>query len=119
MPKQKTVYQCDFCKKVKAKLETIKKHENICLNNPNGFNCYMCEHAYLGTAYVDDCYGGTHEYKDKPICNEQEDFINNNIAETCERYKRSEYIYHARELKNGEIVPIKELSYDADRFFGL
>ena len=41
-------YKCDYCNKTAARPETILRHEAVCLKNPVGKNCYMCEMAYLG-----------------------------------------------------------------------
>ena len=76
----------------------MERHERQCLKNPEGFNCYICEHAYLGTAYCDNPYtGGENEYPDKPICSINEDWIRENQASCCENYKPSRCLYFDRE----------------------
>lgn len=53
-------YKCDYCDKLAAKPETILRHEAVCIKNPEGKNCYMCEMAYMGDYEYDDGYrGGT------------------------------------------------------------
>ena len=60
-------YKCEYCDKLAAKPETILKHEAVCIKNPEGKNCYMCEMAYMGDYEYDDGYrGGT--VKDQCMC---------------------------------------------------
>lgn len=33
--KEVTRYKCDFCRKLAARPETIKRHESVCLKNPS------------------------------------------------------------------------------------
>lgn len=97
--KQVIRYKCDFCNKVMATSKGMERHEKQCFKNPNGFNCYMCEHAYLGIAYCDNPYtGGQNEYPDKPICSINEDWIIENFALKCSYYKRAESMYYDREI---------------------
>jgi hypothetical protein len=95
-------YKCDYCEKVKAKPETMERHEKQCIKNPNCFNCYMCEHAYVGEHdqyYSDDC---TASYKEVPQCVYYEETLQpcyggiGNIASKCDKYKRSDKICYDR-----------------------
>lgn len=106
--KQVTRYKCDFCSKIMATKKGIERHEKHCLNNPNGFNCYMCEHAYIGTAYRDSPYTGMENaFEDQPICSYYEDEITENFAEKCTEYKRSHNTYHYRILAKDGNVQLK------------
>lgn len=67
-------YKCDYCDKLAAKPETILRHEAVCIKNPEGKNCYMCEMAYMGDYEYDDGYrGGT--VKDQCMCAYYEDVV--------------------------------------------
>lgn len=48
-------YKCDYCDKLAAKPETILRHEAVCIKNPEGKNCYMCEmHIWAITSMTMD-----------------------------------------------------------------
>lgn len=41
----KTIYQCDFCKKNMLRIDSMKKHEEYCYANPkNATPCNDCMH---------------------------------------------------------------------------
>ncbi len=104
--KQVIRYKCAYCKKEMATVKGMERHEKHCIRNPNGFNCYMCKHAYLGTAYVDNPYtGGQSEVADKPICSLTEDWIRENVADRCTDYERSDFCFNTRRFCDEEVVP--------------
>lgn len=60
-------YKCDFCGKLTVKEETMKHHEQECIHNPNGRNCFMCVHSVEG-GYVDNWYGGEDFLEEAAFC---------------------------------------------------
>lgn len=85
-------FKCDYCNRVTAKEETIKRHETQCIHNPNSVNCFRCEFAYEGDYHMD-------EYRtmdNAPICAYTEEFITENFALKCDTYKRSGEMYYQR-----------------------
>lgn len=105
--KQVIRYKCDFCQKLAAHPKTIERHEKVCLKNPDGKNCYMCEMAYL------DDYENYHDYsdtystvKDQCMCAYTDDVVSStigsadgNMAPKCEYFHRDKdgYWYRNRE----------------------
>lgn len=53
MPKEVVLQQCDYCRKTAKRVSTIEHHEKICINNPNGINCFLCVHQEYGIFYID------------------------------------------------------------------
>lgn len=101
-------YQCDFCGKLAARPETIKKHEAVCIKNPEGKNCYMCEMAYIGD-YEMYCApsGSCYTMKDQCMCVYYDDVISSaigdgNLAPRCDCFRRSEDIYTYRNREDAE-----------------
>lgn len=101
-------FKCDFCQKLAARSETIEKHETVCLKNPNGKNCYMCE-----MAYQDDYenYNGYHTtvVKDQCMCIYTEEVISavlggadGNLALKCDMFHRAEDGYWYRSQEDAE-----------------
>ena len=100
-------YKCDYCQKVAARPETIKRHEEVCLKNPNGKNCYMCEMAYQGEYDPGDEYSSV--VKDQCMCIYQEDVVSavfggcdGNFAPKCAMYHRAEEGYWYRDYEEAE-----------------
>jgi|WetSurMetagenome_2_1015567.scaffolds.fasta_scaffold459810_2 hypothetical protein len=93
--RQVTRYKCDFCKKLAAKPETIERHELVCVNNPNGKNCYMCEYAYMDDYEPDDPYS-TSIIKNAAMCGIYEDILRENQAPNCHDYKHLADMYTCR-----------------------
>lgn len=101
-------YKCDYCDKLAAKPETILRHEAVCIKNPEGKNCYMCEMAYMGDYEYDDGYrGGT--VKDQCMCAYYEDVVSavlgggeGNYAPKCCMLHRAEDGYWYRHYEDAE-----------------
>ncbi len=105
--KEVTRYKCDFCRKLAARPETIKRHESVCLKNPEGKNCYMCEMAYLGEYIPSDDY--VKVIKDQCMCAYTEDAVSTllgsgdgNYAPKCSMYHRAGDSYWNRDLEAAE-----------------
>ena len=89
-------YKREYCNKLAAKAETILRHEAVCIKNPAGKNCYMCEIAYMGDYEYDDGYrGGT--VKDQCMCAYTDDVVSavigggeGNDAQKCCMFQRWE-----------------------------
>lgn len=100
-------YKCDFCQKLAAKPETIERHEKVCIKNPKGMNCYMCEMAYMDDYEVYHGYNDTYStVKDQCMCAYTDEVVSatvgpadGNEAPTCEYFHRAEdgYWYRGRE----------------------
>jgi hypothetical protein len=101
--KQVVRFKCDFCRKVACRPETIKKHEKVCLKNPNGKNCYMCENAYLGDTDIDTGFGmkAVHSV---PICGMDEDMLQENRAPKCPYFKRTSEMYCYRDGQISDLL---------------
>ena len=122
--KKVTRYKCDFCQKIAARPETIQKHEEVCLKNPAGKNCYMCELAYLGDYEYDDGYVDSQirTIKDQCICAYSEEVISSvlgaaegNLAPKCGMFHRAEDGYWYRDSEMAE----KNLEkYEKDGYAG-
>lgn len=105
--KQVVRYKCDFCQKMAVRPETIERHEKVCLKNPDGKNCYMCEMAYLGDYEIYNDYNGTYSTaKDQCMCAYTDDIVSSfiggadgNMAPKCEYFHRDKdgYWYRNRE----------------------
>lgn len=91
--KERKVYQCDYCRKIKITAEAMERHEKECLKNPDSVNCYLCELAYKG----DYDFGDDFSAKDTPICYYTEDLITERMAHKCEEYRRSDKTYDYRD----------------------
>jgi len=92
-------YKCNFCQKLAVKKETIERHEKICIHNPEGKNCYMCECSYLDD--YDDGNDYSRVIKDQCMCAFNEDvvsaiFRDGNIASNCPMFHRSDRSYWYR-----------------------
>ena len=105
--KKVTKYKCDFCQRLAAKPDTIKKHEAVCLKNPEGKNCYMCEMAYLDDYDPGDGY--SREIKDQCMCAYMDDVVSallgsgdGNIAPKCSMYHRAKDVYWNRDREIAE-----------------
>ncbi|MDR1703477.1 MAG: hypothetical protein LBS19_02160 [Clostridiales bacterium] len=110
--KQVTRYRCDFCGRTYAKAATVERHEKECCQNPDGVNCFLCVHSYIGDWSDDD----NRAYKDEPICRENELRLrevkrelpgregHKSYAPLCEDFKRrppGKYIGYLWEDGNG------------------
>ena len=116
-----TRYKCDFCQKLAARLDTIKRHEAVCLKNPEGKNCYMCEMAYQGEYDPGDEYSGV--IKDQCMCVYTDDVVSvllgsgdGNYAPKCDMYHRAEdgYWYHDREQAEKNLEKYESADYDIE-----
>jgi hypothetical protein len=98
-------YKCDYCQKLAAKPETIERHEEVCLKNPNGKNCYMCEMAYQDDYEIFHDYNETYStVKDQCICAYTDEAVSSvlggcdgNIAPKCFMFRRSDKGYWYRD----------------------
>lgn len=106
--KQVVRYKCDYCQKTAARPETILRHEEVCLHNPNGKNCYMCEMAYLDDYEADNGYH-VQVVKDQCMCAYTDDVVSallgsgdGNYAPKCNMYHRSEDGYWYRDREKAE-----------------
>lgn len=100
-------YKCDYCQKLAARPETIERHEQVCIKNPQGKNCYMCEMAYMDDYDIYNDYNGSYTTaKDQCMCAYLDDVISatiyaaeGNRAPHCENFRRAEdgYWYRSRE----------------------
>lgn len=103
-------YKCDYCNKTAARPETILRHEAVCLKNPVGKNCYMCEMAYLGDYELFHDYNGTYStVKDQCICVYTEDIVSavlgggdGNVAQKCFMFRRADEGYWYRKREEAE-----------------
>ena len=101
-------YKCKYCDKLAVKPKTILRHEAVCMKNPNGRNCYMCEMAYMGDYEYDDGYlGGT--IKDQCMCIYTEDVVSavlgggeGNYAPKCSMFHRAKEGYWCRDYEDAE-----------------
>lgn len=105
--KKVTRYKCNFCQKLAARPETIERHEEVCLKNPNGKNCYMCEMAYLGEYDPGDEYSRI--VKDQCMCVYTDEVVSavlgsgdGNYAPKCSMYHRADDIYWKRDRESAE-----------------
>lgn len=101
-------YKCDYCQKLAARPETIERHEEVCLKNPNGKNCYMCEMAYLDDYINEDEYHAR-VIKDQCMCVYQYDVVSavlggcdGNFAPKCSMFHRAEDGYWYRDREKAE-----------------
>ena len=96
--KEKLMYKCDYCQKLRATVVGMERHEAQCVHNPNGHNCFNCDKAYQGDFYDD--YGRiTHDF---PMCAYSQDGIRENWAAKCNEYNRTDSMYHHRTEKEAE-----------------
>lgn len=100
-------YKCDYCQKLAVRPETIERHEAVCLKNPNGRNCYMCEMAYLDDYDPGDDY--SREIKDQCMCAYTDDVVSvflgsgdGNYAPKCSMYHRADDTYWNRDREAAE-----------------
>jgi hypothetical protein len=70
MSKQVIRFKCDFCQRVYAKIGTAEMHERECCKNPNGVNCFICEHADM-----DGDYRSEFSKVSEPYCTLHEEFL--------------------------------------------
>lgn len=89
MPKEVVLQQCDYCRKTAKRVSTIEHHEKICINNPNGINCFLCVHQEYGIFYIDRWDGGQDE-KELYFCTEYEVPCNRDMALECDRFERGQ-----------------------------
>lgn len=59
-------YKCSFCRKEAALPETIERHEEECVKNPEGRNCYVCKHSVKGGCV--DQFNGSQWDDNIPFC---------------------------------------------------
>lgn len=91
--KERTVYQCEYCRRMRFTKEAMERHEIECIHNPLSVNCYRCAHAFEGEIYDDTGY---------PIgrlgacCNYTEDAITERFAHKCGEFVRSETPWYTR-----------------------
>jgi hypothetical protein len=91
-------YKCEHCGKVLKTKWGILKHENTCLKNPVGKNCFMCKHSALGD--LQDEWNDGSILKDMPTC-PWTSIIVYNKAPSCEHFERTDtIIYNRRILKD-------------------
>jgi hypothetical protein len=90
-------YKCDYCNKLAVHSETIENHETICIHNPNGKNCYMCEFSCFCDTWESD--GPYSDYKDVCVCVINDDIQKTNEALNCEHFKRSNKMYLERDYE--------------------
>jgi hypothetical protein len=103
-------YQCGYCQKLAVRQETIEKHEAVCIKNPVGKNCYMCEIAYLDDYEIYNEYNGTYStVKEQCMCAYQDDVISSvigggegNLAPRCDHFKRADDGYWYRNRDQAE-----------------
>ena len=106
--KQAIRYKCDYCNKLAVKPITIQRHEEVCMKNPNGKNCYMCEMAYQGDYFYDDgCREGV--IKDQCMCIYTDEVVSatigsadGNYAPKCRMFHRAEDGYWYRSMEDAE-----------------
>lgn len=114
--KEVSRYKCGYCRKLAVRTKTIEEHEKVCIKNPNGKNCYMCEMAYLADYYPSD---ELNEIKDQCMCAYFDEVISvnfgsrGNYAPKCSMFHRSNDSYWNRDCDMAE----KNLDkYKADEF---
>lgn len=102
-----TRYKCSFCQKLAARPGTIERHEAVCLKNPVGKNCYMCEMAYQSEYDPGDEYSRV--IKGQCMCVYTDDVVSarygsggGNYAPKCSMYHRAEYGYWYRDYEAAE-----------------
>lgn len=114
--KKVTRYKCDFCQKLAVRPETIERHEAVCLKNPAGKNCYMCEMAYLDD-YVNEDEYYQRVVKDQCMCTYYDDVVSTllgsgdgNYAPKCSMYHRAKdgYWYRDREAAERNLEKYEE-----------
>lgn len=101
-------YKCDYCNKLAVKPETIQRHEEVCMKNPDGKNCYMCELAYQGDYYYFDGYKDA-VVKDQCMCAYTDEIVSavlggadGNYAPKCRMFHRAEDGYWYRSYEEAE-----------------
>lgn len=108
-------YKCEYCQKLAVRPETIQRHEAVCLKNPDGKNCYMCEMAYQGEYDPGDEYSRV--IKNQCMCVYTDDVVSTllgsgdgNSAPKCGMYHRAEdgYWYRDREAAEKNLEKYEE-----------
>lgn len=103
-------YKCDYCKKIAIRPNTIEAHEKVCINNPEGKNCYMCEMSYLDDYEEYHEYSGTYsDFKNQCMCVYTDEVVSSvigpaqgNEAPKCPNFHRSENGYWERNREMAE-----------------
>lgn len=103
--KQVIRYKCDFCQKLATYIKTIEHHEEECMHNPQGRNCYICEFSYLGDYDDGNDYSGI--LRDQCICAYSEDIVSSiyrdgNLALECSMFCRGNGSYYSRTQEQAE-----------------
>ena len=98
-------YQCEYCKKVSVRKGVILKHEQECLHNPDGKNCYVCKHACIRDS---ETLGMIVEHV--PFCAlrkaDLRDIRKTGLrAPNCDNFEKGNGLYDYRKLgPDGEII---------------
>lgn len=103
-------YKCDFCNRTAARPETIERHEAVCLKNPAGKNCYMCEMAYMDDYEIFHDYNETYSIaKDQCMCAYTDEVVSSvlggadgNMAPQCYMFHKAEEGYWYRNREEAE-----------------
>lgn len=101
-------YKCSYCQRLAAKPETIERHEQECIHNPNSKNCYKCQFAVQG-GYRDNCYGGTDFVSDMPYCSLHEEPLEQirycrQDALRCPDYKQGDMYFQKTYNEDGSVT---------------
>lgn len=83
----RTVYQCDYCKKIRMTEKGIKRHEKECHRNPKAKNCFSCVHASMEWGADNGC-----GYYDEPLHKIKDRYAKGrkSFAPLCKKFKRRE-----------------------------
>lgn len=95
--KERMVYQCEHCRKIRFTKDGMERHELECVHNPLSINCYRCAHAFEGELYS---HSGYPTGKLGPCCNYTEDFIGERMAHKCSEFVRSNASFHTRKSES-------------------
>jgi hypothetical protein len=92
-------YKCEYCGKVLKTKWGMLKHENTCLKNPVGKNCFMCKQSEIKDIVAD--YDEETIVKDVPTC-PWSYRIDWNMAPSCEHFERTDTIIYQRRILEDE-----------------
>lgn len=91
--KERMIFQCEYCRKIRLTKEAMERHEIECIHNPLSINCYRCTHAYEGEVYSSEGYSTRWT---GACCNYIEDNIGERMAHKCDEFTRSETPWYMR-----------------------
>ena len=113
--KERIVYQCEHCRKVRFTKTAMERHEVECVHNPLSVNCYRCAHAFEGNVYD---HTGYPTGQLGACCNYTEDAIVDRMAHKCSDFVRSETMWYTRRSEDEALQHFSD-GWNCDDFLGV